>query len=192
MNKMSTTEPTRKSYFEVMQELISKAKYGFKGTEKATHNDKLSHCDFRFGHGLYCSDEIGIGFEIFTNVFTLCPFNALEDAKIADESNPEKDWLKQRGHDVGPMILLIDLERYKDRINPCIINPGYRSDYGYYEISGLIHTRDIKILQKEDVDDLEKYLLTPYEEIPGRFMGAWRFEGVLEEIKKSLKKQLFS
>ncbi len=118
-------------------ELIRKARYAFRGTDKAFYQRLLMHSKRIFGKsGLYSGLSRG-GKQTIS--VTLDPAYALSYARRANKVALDCCEEFLRSHygikNFGPIVLLIDIEKYKDRISE-----GLELEHGFeYEILGPIN-----------------------------------------------------
>ncbi|MEK6925833.1 MAG: hypothetical protein AABW50_01000 [Nanoarchaeota archaeon] len=153
-------------------EVIERARYGFRGTDRGFYALRLKGAELAGENGFYKASEKSLTF------FSLSPVVALGYALTAGEkAEKQKDSFERWGvKSYGPIVQLIDLKNYKNRIRPgCEWGNLFEG-----EVVGDINVSDIKIMGEQDVDNLEVYL---------REMNSERFllsssERFLENIKK--------
>lgn len=154
-----------------MANLIDMARYGFRGTDQAFYDYQLKHSIEKFG-----KDGFYSGSKQKTSI-TLDPESAKNYAELANEKAlARKKELEKSGiSSFSPILILIDLQNYKGRIQPGLESSSYE-----YEINGPISLNDIQILQKDHINNIESYLT---EIAPGRYLEQHESETKKDYLK---------
>ncbi len=165
-------------------ELVNRAKYAFRGTDRAFYNYQLRMSEDKFGKKEFFSARN----DNKTSV-TLDPLYAWVYASMAHEkaSSIKNSPLQQELYDFGPIILLINLQSYKDKIRDGLEGGGPVAGLEY-KINGPISSNDIQILQENHINNLESYLTELIKGVcPGQPRGNSK-EDYLIFLKDFLKK----